>query len=51
MHGDEVQYRLCIIPPKYEKHQAVHVNIINFSPEVHKKWEEPCREEGHIFNH
>ncbi|KAL0272036.1 UNVERIFIED_CONTAM: hypothetical protein PYX00_005163 [Menopon gallinae] len=37
--GDEVQYRLCPIPPKFEKHQAVHVNIINLTPEVHMKWD------------
>ncbi|XP_065359538.1 cold shock domain-containing protein CG9705 [Calliphora vicina] len=40
MEGDEVKYRLCAIPPKYEKFQAVHVNIINLTPEVHHKWEE-----------
>lgn len=39
--GDEVKYRLCAIPPKYEKHQAVHCQIINLTPEVHHKWEEP----------
>ncbi|XP_039966359.1 cold shock domain-containing protein CG9705 [Bactrocera neohumeralis] len=39
--GDEVRYRLCAIPPKFEKHQAVHVQIINLTPEVHHKWEEP----------
>lgn len=47
MPGDEVQYRLCIIPPKFEKHQAVHCMIINLTPEKHKKWEEPCNEKGH----
>ncbi|KAM7356409.1 cold shock domain-containing protein CG9705 [Cochliomyia hominivorax] len=40
MAGDEVKYRLCAIPPKYEKFQAVHVKIINLTPEVHHKWEE-----------
>lgn len=40
MPGDEVQYRLCAIPPKFEKHQAVHVQISNLTPEVHHKWEE-----------
>lgn len=38
MSGDEVRYRLCAIPPKNEKYQAVHVEIINFSPEVHHRW-------------
>ncbi|KAK5639899.1 hypothetical protein RI129_010710 [Pyrocoelia pectoralis] len=37
--GDVVRYRLCPIPPKMEKYQAVHVNITNLTPEVHKKWE------------
>ncbi|XP_073838470.1 cold shock domain-containing protein CG9705 [Musca autumnalis] len=40
MEGDEVKYRLCSIPPKHEKFQAVHVNIINLTPEVHHRWEE-----------
>jgi len=39
--GDEVRYRLCAIPPKFEKHQAVHVQISNLTPDVHHKWEEP----------
>lgn len=37
--GDEVKYRLCPIPPKFEKTQAVHVEIINFTPEVHVRWD------------
>ncbi|KAB0791996.1 hypothetical protein PPYR_13957 [Photinus pyralis] len=37
--GDVVKYRLCPIPPKMEKYQAVHVHITNLTPEVHKKWE------------
>ncbi|XP_013110611.1 cold shock domain-containing protein CG9705 [Stomoxys calcitrans] len=40
MEGDEVKYRLCAIPPKNEKFQAVHVKIINLTPEVHHRWEE-----------
>ncbi|CAD7080816.1 unnamed protein product [Hermetia illucens] len=47
MPGDEVKYRLCSIPPKYEKYQAIHVQIINLTPEKHTKWEEPCTDEGH----
>lgn len=39
--GDQVQYKLCPIPPKFEKTQAIHVNIINFTPEVHLKWDCP----------
>uniref|UniRef100_A0A6A7FZ68 Cold shock domain-containing protein CG9705-like n=2 Tax=Hirondellea gigas TaxID=1518452 RepID=A0A6A7FZ68_9CRUS len=37
--GDEVRYRLCPIPPKREKMQATHMQIINFTPEVHLKWD------------
>lgn len=48
MTGDEVKYRLCIIPPKCEKFQAVHVQIIHFSEEKHKKWEDVCYDEVSI---
>uniref|UniRef100_A0A0A9Z4Z8 Cold shock domain-containing protein CG9705 n=1 Tax=Lygus hesperus TaxID=30085 RepID=A0A0A9Z4Z8_LYGHE len=37
--GDRVRYRVCPIPPKFEKYQAVHVEIIDFVPEVHKRWD------------
>ena len=37
--GDKVKYRLCPIPPKMEDFQAVHVNIVNYVPEVHLKWD------------
>lgn len=37
--GDRVKFRVCPIPPKLEKVQAVHVEIIDFGPEVHKKWD------------
>lgn len=43
--GDEVSYRLCAIPPKFEKVQAIHVHITHLTPEKHSKWEErssPC---------
>ncbi|GLV45064.1 uncharacterized protein CBL_14363 [Carabus blaptoides fortunei] len=39
--GDKVKYRLCPIPPKFEKYQAVHVHIVNLTPEVHQKWDTP----------
>ncbi|KAA0201844.1 Cold-Shock domain-containing protein [Hyalella azteca] len=39
LEGDEVRYRLCPIPPKREKMQATHVEIVNFTPEVHLKWD------------
>lgn len=44
--GDEVSYRLCSIPPKFEKVQAIHVHITHLTPEKHSKWEErasPCK--------
>lgn len=43
--GDEVSYRLCPIPPKEEKFQATHVRIINFTPDVHIKWDAPLYDE------
>lgn len=43
--GDEVSFRLIPIPPKREKFQAVHVQITNFTPEVHLRWEAPITEE------
>jgi len=42
--GDEVAYRLCSIPPKLEKYQAIHVRIIHFSADVHIKWDAPVDE-------
>ncbi|KAG0712121.1 Cold shock domain-containing protein [Chionoecetes opilio] len=45
--GDEVNYRLCPIPPKREKCQATHVQIVNFTPEVHLRWDCKPIEETH----
>lgn len=45
--GDEVSYRLCAIPPKYEKYQAIHVKITNLTPNVHIKWETPAYDDVH----
>lgn len=45
--GDEVKYRLCPIPPKLEKCQAVHVELINLTPEVHLRWDCPSSEDYH----
>uniref|UniRef100_UPI00358E1189 calcium-regulated heat-stable protein 1 n=1 Tax=Myxine glutinosa TaxID=7769 RepID=UPI00358E1189 len=37
--GDEVTFKLCSIPPKLEKVQAVDVNIIHLAPNVrHETW-------------
>jgi hypothetical protein len=38
--GDTVRYHLCPMPPKFDKFQAVHLEIVNFTPEVHHKWSE-----------
>nr|CAD7259977.1 unnamed protein product [Timema shepardi] len=46
--GDEVQFRLCPIPPKFEKFQAVHVHITNLTPEVHIRWDCPQSDESLI---
>lgn len=37
-HGDDVTYKLCHIPPKMEKLQAVHVVITHLSPGTHERW-------------
>ncbi|KAG5872919.1 hypothetical protein JTB14_031077 [Gonioctena quinquepunctata] len=37
--GDKVKYQLCPVPPRFEKFQAVHVQIVDLRPEVHRKWE------------
>ncbi len=32
--GDKVKFRLCPMPPKFDKFQAVHIKIVDFTPEV-----------------
>ncbi|XP_071455402.1 cold shock domain-containing protein CG9705 isoform X2 [Hetaerina americana] len=39
--GDRVRFRLCPIPPKVEKWQAVHVTLLEITPEVHLRWDSP----------
>lgn len=39
--GDKVSYRLCPIPPRFDKFQAVHVHILNLTNEEHHRWETP----------
>jgi len=41
MKGDKVSYRLCPIPPKFERSQAVNVQITQMSPSTHKRWDSP----------
>uniref|UniRef100_A0A3Q2CHT3 Calcium regulated heat stable protein 1 n=1 Tax=Cyprinodon variegatus TaxID=28743 RepID=A0A3Q2CHT3_CYPVA len=39
VEGDEVTYKLCHIPPKHEKVQAVEVNIVHLKPgSKHETW-------------
>ncbi|XP_077589992.1 calcium-regulated heat-stable protein 1 [Stigmatopora nigra] len=39
VEGDEVSYKLCSIPPKYEKVQAVEVTITHLKPGTkHETW-------------
>ncbi|XP_036389533.1 calcium-regulated heat stable protein 1-like [Megalops cyprinoides] len=39
MEGDEVSYKVCSIPPKHEKVQAVEVNITQLAPGLkHETW-------------
>lgn len=40
--GDEVTYQKCLIPPRNEKYQAIHVKITHLAPGVtHEKWDSP----------
>merc|ERR1711936_97727 len=41
MKGDKVSYRLCPIPPKFERSQAVNVQITKMSASTHKRWDSP----------
>lgn len=39
IEGDEVSYKLCSIPPKHEKVQAVEVTITHLKPGTkHETW-------------
>jgi len=42
--GDEVTYKLCAMPPKYEKFCAVHVIIVHPRDDIpHERWGEHHR--------
>lgn len=44
VEGDELSYKVCSIPPKYEKVQAVEVNITHLKPGTkHETWS------GHVI--
>ena len=36
--GDRVRYRQCPMPPRFDRPQAVTIQIIDFTPETHHKW-------------
>ena len=38
--GDKVRYQVCPMPPRFDKPQGVHIQIIDFTPEIHRKWSE-----------
>lgn len=39
--GDSVSYKLCPVPPKNERFQAVHAKILNMAPGTHERWDSP----------
>jgi len=41
MKEDKVTFRLCPIPPKFEKYQAVNVQITLMSSSHHRRWDSP----------
>jgi len=45
LKGDQVSYRLCPVPPKFEKCQAVNVTITKLSSQEHKRWDTPVTPE------
>lgn len=41
--GDEVTYQRCLVPPKNEKYQAVHVKITHLKEgKIHQRWDSPA---------
>ena len=43
--GDRVRFRVCPMPPKFDRFQAVHIEIRDFTPEKHHRWTEKETEE------
>jgi len=41
MKEDKVSFRLCPIPPKFERCQAVNVQITEMSSSPHRRWDSP----------
>merc|ERR1712004_801188 len=40
VHDGTVRYQVCPMPPRFDKPQGVHIQIIDFTPERHRKWSE-----------
>jgi cold shock CspA family protein len=38
--NDRVRYRICPMPPRFDRAQAVHIEIIDLNPDGHHKWTE-----------
>lgn len=55
--GDKVSYRVCPIPPKFEKIQAVNVHILELADSgIPKRWDNPetpeeLAEDNNLDNH
>jgi len=41
LKGDQVSFRLCPVPPKFERCQAVNVTITKMVDLPHKRWDTP----------
>merc|ERR1712130_423553 len=41
LKGDQVSFRLCPVPPKFERCQAVNVSITKMVDLPHKRWDTP----------
>jgi len=41
MKGDKVSFRLCPIPPRFDKWQAVNVHLVTMSGASHRRWDSP----------
>ncbi|XP_064630939.1 cold shock domain-containing protein CG9705-like [Lineus longissimus] len=39
--GDLIEYKKCLIPPKNDKYQAVHLRILSSS--AHQRWDSPSK--------
>ena len=46
--GDRVNFKLCPIPPKFMKYQAVEVHLENPDINKHKTWSEHFDAEGNM---